>query len=190
MKKSGQSTRRRMGKYAVILFFFLFFLYGMSVVRDYGISWDEATERNSCLINLGYLFPQAREIVTDTVNYNGLPLLSEYKDRYYGVAGQFPAILAEYLHQFRFSYRQIYLLRHMYTFCVFFTACIFFYLLCRKLTRRRTFSLLAVFLLIISPRILADSFYNIKDLLFLSFFVIALYFGLLLIRRQTWPRFG
>ena len=188
MKKYGQRTRRQMGKYAVILFFFLFFLYGMSVVRDYGISWDEATERNSCLINLGYIFPQAREIVTDTVNYNGLPLLSEYKYRYYGVAGQFPAILAEYLYQFRFNYQQVYLLRHMYTFCVFFTACIFFYLLCRQLTRRRSFSLLAVFLLVISPRILADSFYNIKDLLFLSFFVIALYFGLLLIRRQNWPR--
>ena len=61
--------------YGVPLFFLVFFLYGMIVVRDYGISWDESTERNSSLINLGYVLPQAKEIVTDTVNFNGLPSL-------------------------------------------------------------------------------------------------------------------
>lgn len=175
-------------KYGVLLFFLIFFLYGMAVVRDYGISWDEATERNSSLINLGYIMPQAKELVTDTVNFNGLPPLNEYKDRYYGVAGQFPTVLAEYLYQFRFNYQQIYLLRHLYTFFVFWIACIFFYLICDSFTHSLKFSLMGVFLLISSPRILADSFYNIKDLLFLSLFIITLFFGLRLLRRQTISR--
>lgn len=173
---------------AAVLFFLLFFLYGLNVVRDYGVSWDEATERYSSLINLGYVIPEAKTLATDTVNYYGTPELSEYKDRYYGVAGQFPAILVEYLYQFQFNFHQIFLLRHMYTFTVFWTACIFFYLICRHFTHRQWLSLLGVFLLISSPRILADSFYNIKDLLFLSVFIITLWFGLLFIRRQTWPR--
>lgn len=174
--------------YGVPLFFLVFFLYGMIVVRDYGISWDESTERNSSLINLGYVLPQAKEIVTDTVNFNGLPSLNEYFLRCYGVAGQFPAVLAEYLYRFRFNYQQIYLLRHMYTFAVFWVSTIFFYLICKTFTGRRSLSLTGVFMLILSPRILADSFYNIKDLLFLSLFVMTLYFGLLLLRKQTWPR--
>lgn len=175
-------------KYAAVLFFLAFLIYGRAVVRDYGISWDEATERDSCLVNLGYVIPGAKELVTDTVNYYALPPLQEYKDRYYGVAGQFPAILAEYLNGFRFNFHQIYLLRHMYTFVVFWFACIFFYLMCKNFTHSRFLSLLGVFMLISSPRILAESFYNIKDLLFLSFFVAALYFGLLLIKKQTLPR--
>lgn len=172
-------------KYGVLLFFLIFFLYGMAVVRDYGISWDEAAERESSLINFGYVLPQARELVTDTVNYHGLPTLYDYYLRYYGVAGQFPTVLAEYLYQFRFNYQQVYLLRHMYTFFVFWTACIFFYLICKSFTHSRDFSLTGVFLLISSPRILADSFYNIKDLLFLSLFIITLFFGLQLLRKPT-----
>lgn len=175
-------------KYGIPFLFLIFFLYGMAVVRDYGISWDEATERNSGLINLGYIMPRAKELVTDTVNFNGLPQLNEYKDRYYGVAAQFPAVLAEYLYQFRFNYQQIYLLRHMYTFFVFWIACIFFYLICKRFTRSRDLGMVGVFLLISSPRILADSFYNIKDLLFLSLFIITLFFGLQLLQKQTVPR--
>lgn len=175
-------------KYGIPFLFLIFFLYGMAVVRDYGISWDEATERNSGLINLGYIMPRAKELVTDTVNFNGLPQLNEYKDRYYGVAAQFPAVLAEYLYQFRFNYQQIYLLRHMYTFFVFWIACIFFYLICKRFTRSRDLGMVGVFLLISSPRILADSFYNIKDLLFLSLFIITLFFGLQLLQKQTLPR--
>jgi len=39
-------------------------------------------------------------------------------------------------------------------------------------------SLIGLLFLILSPRIFAESFYNIKDIVFLSFFIISLFFAI------------
>lgn len=172
-------------KAGVILFFVLWFFYGCSVYDDYGISWDEGIERDSSLITLERILPQLDDVATGTVNFSGYVEYEEYRDRYYGMAGQLPMAFMEYLNDFEMTYQEIYLMRHFYNFCLFFLASICFYLLCRKIVVRRGFALLGTLLLIASPRILADSFYNIKDLVGLSFVVISSYFGVRFLEKQT-----
>ena len=167
------------------LFFLLFFLYGCAVFRDYGIGVDEPVERRSSLITWLHLNPFLHDVVTDTVDFSQLQPLSEYQDRYYGVAVMLPCVAAEHLTGFTMPLPQVYALRHFYNFLLFFAGSIFFYLLCRELGFGTGLSLVGVLFLVLSPRILADGFYNLKDLIFLSLFIIGLYFGIRFIRHST-----
>ena len=149
---------------AVILFFTAFLLYGLLTVKDYGISTDELIERESSLITYRYMVPSVADVVTETVNFPELVPLLEYKDRYYGMAVQIPAVVVEHLLGFRLDIRKVFLMRHLYNFLMFFTAAAFFYKLCRKLGHGMGASLLGVAILILTPRILAHADYNIKEI--------------------------
>ena len=181
----GKWKADRNRKSIVILFFLLFFLYGCFVFRDYGIGVDEPVERRSSLITWLHLNPSLRDVVTDTVDFSQLQPLGEYQDRYYGVTVMLPCVAAEHLTGFTMPLSQGYALRHFYNFLLFFAGCVFFYLLCRELGFGTVLSLVGVLFLVLSPRILADAFYNLKDLIFLSLFIIGLYFGVRLIRCST-----
>ena len=173
----------RMG--IVVLFFLLFFLYGSAVFRDYGIGVDEPVERRSSLITWLHLNPSLRDVVTDTVDFSQLQPLDEYQDRYYGVAVMLPCVAVEHLTGFTMPLSDVYALRHFYNFLLFFAGCVFFYLLCGELGFGTGLSLVGVLFLALSPRILADAFYNLKDLNFLSLFIVSLYFGVRFIRCST-----
>ncbi len=183
------SIKKKIASYGVvILFFAAFFLYGLMVVKDYGISTDELIERESSLITYKYIMPSVSDVVTETVNFPELTPLKEYKDRYYGMAVQIPAVVVEHLFGFQLDIRKVFLMRHLYNFLMYFAATVFFYKICRKLGHGKYMSLLGTGILILTPRILAESFYNIKDMMFLSVFVIALYFGLLCMENFSWKR--
>lgn len=185
MKKGQWESARWKKNGAVILFFLLFFLYGCAVFRDYGIGVDEPVERKSSLITWLYLNPSLRDVVTDTVDFSQLQPLQEYQDRYYGVAVMLPCVAVEHLTGFTMPLSDVYEMRHFYNFLLFFAGSVFFYLLCRELGFGTGLSLVGVLFLVLSPRILADSFYNLKDLVFLSLFIISLYFGVRFIKRST-----
>lgn len=185
MRAVCEKMVRMKKKGIVILLFLLFFLYGCAVFRDYGIGVDEPVERKSSLITWLHLNPSLRDVVTDTVDFSQLQPLYEYQDRYYGVAVMLPCVVAEHLTGFTMPLSQVYELRHFYNFLLFFAGSIFFYLLCRELEFGTGLSLVGVLFLVLSPRILADAFYNLKDLIFLSLFIISLYFGVRFIKGST-----
>lgn len=161
-------------KWLVILFFTIFFIYGCLTFRDYGLSGDENLQRRHALVTYKYLVPSVANIVTDTVNFPEIPEISEYGS-FYGVAIQLPPVIIEHIFGFKLSYQALYQMRHFYNFMMFFVAAILFYMLCKKVTGKEDYGLLGTVMLIVSPRILADSFYNVKDLMGLSLFVINLY---------------
>jgi hypothetical protein len=66
-------------------------------------------------------------------------------------------------------------LRHYFTFLLFYVSVIFFYFLSKNIFQSWKLGLLGSVFLVLSPRIFADSFYNPKDLPFLSAFIIAVF---------------
>lgn len=158
---------------AALFLFILFLIFGFKAYNDYGISWDEPIERESSLVTWKYLRPEDSSLITETVNFNMVPNLHDYQYRYYGTAAQLPLILAESLTGFTMSLHDVYLMRHLYVFLLFFCAAVCFYRLCRYLTEDDWLALAGLLFFILSPRILADSFYNIKDSLTLSLYLIA-----------------
>ena len=72
--------------------------------------------------------------------------------------------------------RDIYIFRHLLVFIVFSISILFFYLVILNRHKDHLWALIGSLMLIVSPRIFADSFYNSKDLVFLSSCIIAIYF--------------
>ncbi len=149
-------------RYYIFLFFFAYFCIGLTIYNDYGMSWDELWQRhNNGLKNYAYLF-------------EGDKALSEGNEKYHGPAFELLLIVIEKIFHLKDS-RTIYLVRHFVTFLIFFTGVIFFCFLCRHRFDSWKIGLAGSLFLILSPRIFADSFYNSKDIPFLSVFVISNY---------------
>ena len=75
------------------------------------------------------------------------------------------------------NYNSFYV-KHFLTFFLFFLSSIFFYKLILERFKSIFFSLFITLFYVTSPRIFAESFYNCKDIVFMSFCVYALYFCL------------
>ena len=169
----------------VILYFSLFFVIGGICFSDYGISTDETQQRligQTSLQFLSHVF-HLSSLLKDTIpltDPSSVFLLQ--KDRDYGVIFELPA---EYLVSlFQLEGANIFYFRHWLTFFVFFISSIFFYKTIRYRYQNWRWGLLATTVLILSPRIFGDAFFNDKDLVFLSLFIITSY---TLIRFQAKP---
>ncbi|MES2591416.1 MAG: glycosyltransferase family 39 protein [Bacteroidota bacterium] len=160
-------------KRAAVVFFISLFVVGCFVFSDYGISCDE---RDFSRLN-------------GEVNYNFIKTgdskeLLACDEKYHGPAFEIFLFSAEKLFNLSDT-RSIYLLRHGLNFLVFFIATIFFYLLGLKFFKTHSVALLCSAMLVLSPRIFAESFYNSKDIIMLCFCVIASYTAFLFVERQT-----
>jgi hypothetical protein len=86
--------------------------------------------------------------------------------------------------------REVYLLRHFLTFFFFWLSALCLFLLALKVFKNNITSLICLLMYVLSPRIFGESFYNSKDLAFLSFFTISLYTMHLFIERNNiWSAF-
>ena len=174
-----QEDKRRWapGSLAVIAAFIAMLLVGLLVVDDYGESTDERVERQSSIISYQeinrVLF--GRETFTYMTDH---PPIAEYRDRHYGVAVQLPLVAAEDLYRHLYgkdmTNRQILQMRHRYTFLVYFLGLLCFYFLLKRLFHSRWLALTGVGMIFLFGRFFAQSFYNIKDIMFASLMMIAL----------------
>ena len=147
LRRKSQMTRWT--RIAVPLAFLLYLALGLALSRDYGLGWDEPQSRKNGVVAYDYVTGASRELL-------------EYVDRDYGTALELPLVAAERLFRCE-SPRSIYLLRHLLTFLFSFGGVVAFH----ALARRRFTSGLALAgaaLLVLSPRIFADSFTNTKDI--------------------------
>jgi hypothetical protein len=161
--------------YLVVLLFVIYFLLAAGIFDDYGISFDEPLSRRRGFINYHYIFEE-----------NHAELIN-YESKYHGpVFDLLLVFLEKGLHLE--DIRDIYLMRHLVTFLLFYTGTFFFYLLCKKRFGDGRIALFGSLFLILSPRIFADAFYNPKDIPFLSLFIISIYTLIQYIEKQTWLR--
>ena len=158
------------------IFFFGLLLIGIGTFRDYGVSADEMTQRSigltslaylANLFNIGFLLDGAAPLADPASVF-----LSQ-RDRDYGVAFELPA---EFLIKvFNLSEPNAYFFRHLLTFLIFYLAVYFFYKLVKSRYQDWRIGLIGAAFLVLSPRIFGDSFFNDKDLVFMSAFAIGIY---------------
>ncbi len=181
----------------VVIFFTIYLILGLLIVPDYGISWDESAERMHGFIAGNYIlekilpFDLYTKILNETISSRfselkdiEVPKLMEHGDKAYGVFLELPLAFLELLFQFNET-KDVYLFRHYVNFLIFFTSVIFFYKYLNLFFENKFLSLLGCLFLILSPRIFAQSFYNSKDIIFLSFFIISNYYGFLLLKNKN-----
>ena len=136
---------------------------GAAVLDDFGVSLDETMQRQIGIANYLYLSQGATKLLDP-----------DFPERHYGPV--FELALAVVEKQLGlFDSRGIYLVRHAATFLFFCVAVGFFHRLCLRQFRHWPTALFGGGLLVLSPRLFADAFYNSKDLPFLSVFVVSVY---------------
>jgi hypothetical protein len=164
-----------------LLIFSLYFVAGLLIVENYGISTDEIYERETSLIHYVYVLGKdMRESKNESVRNtaNNTPNLITHHDRFYGTALQSITVFIEHLFGFELTSRNVYLMRHVFTFINYFAAGIFFYLILRRRFGNTLIPILGILLYILYPRFFGESFYNVKDIMFFSWYVISVYFTL------------
>jgi hypothetical protein len=136
---------------------------GAVVLDDFGVAWDETVQHEIGTLNYLYLSQGSTRLFNPG-----------FAERHYGPAFELMLVLIEKQLQLHDS-RAVFLVRHGATFLLFCVGVAFFYRLCVRHFRSWPTAIFASSCLVLSPRIFADSFYNSKDLPFLSVFVISIY---------------
>jgi hypothetical protein len=154
------------------LFFLVFLIIGLMVYKDYGISVDEPLAR--------YRGLEYFDLITKK---DPLDLPSNMKS-YGPVFSTSLAFIEKALNLAEFG--QVYYVYHLATFLLFYISVIAFFFIGQFLFKDWKYSLLGCLLIIISPRIFADSFYNPKDAPFMCLFIIS-FLSLLIFLRHPSP---
>ena len=140
----------------------LFLLAALAMVDNYGVSLDTESLRFIALSTLDYIL------------HDNPGRLRVAIDRFHGVAFEAPLLLLTERGLGLEDPRQVYLARHVLTHLFFLLGGFCCYLLALRLSGDRLIALLVMLLFLLSPRLYAHSFFNSKDPVFASAFVMAL----------------
>lgn len=141
--------------------FFLFLILACFTYQKYGVSWDEDMQKTTGYQSYNYIFEDDET-------------LHEWVDKDYGVAFELPLVILEDVFKTRDA-RSIYLMRHFITHLLFLAAAYFLFKLIFKLTKSKWLSTLGFLFLVLHPAIYSHSFFNSKDIPFMSFLIINFY---------------
>ena len=165
-----------------LIFFSLFFILGFNIYDDYGISIDEDNTRLNGLVSLKYIFSIFE--IEPSNYFKNIPDINEWSESGIGFIFDLPTAFLEYFLNIEDS-RNYYLMRHWVNFIFFFIGVWYFYLVIKLRFNSKYFALLGALFLIMTPRIFADSFYNNKDIIFLSLIIITTYYAIKLIEKNN-----
>lgn len=131
---------------------------GLISYKDYGIAWDEPLQREMGLVSYNYVF-------------HGDDSLKHYSCNVYGVAFELPLVMIEKALDLKDS-RDIFLMRHLVSHLFFLLGAFAFFLLIDYLYSNKLLAIIGFLLLVVNPLIYGHSFFNSKDIPFLSMFII------------------
>ena len=171
------------------LFFGVLVLLGLWLVRDYGLSVDEAQSRSNGMVSLHYVsqhyFPGFLRAHPGLLHFQ--TPLQKYYDRDYGVAFELPVSFLEQVLGLT-DLRDSYFLRHLCTYGVWVLGVWGVYRLGRRRFADWRLGLLGALLLVLTPRLFAEAFYNDKDVVFMALFALATNSAVALVARPSWGR--
>lgn len=158
------------------------FIAGIFVSNDYGCYIDEYTEKSILWSNVReyiYIF-RGEEIREDGISHS--------VERDHGVAPYYPlgAYWAVKMH-----FGEMEFLKdtaepwRIYTFTLFFCGCMALYGIVYELIYSKKTALFTFLMYYLTPRIFAEGHYNNKDIIFLTFGIITLYFAIRYIKSRS-----
>tara|TARA_B100001248_G_scaffold261849_1_gene254602 strand:- start:4469 stop:6118 length:1650 start_codon:yes stop_codon:yes gene_type:complete len=170
--------------------FFVFLVIGSLIFKDYGFNIDEKFHRLNGFYWLNY--------IAQYLNLSNLADLSEEKlntiygftlsdinfYNKYGIVFDVPAALLEIFFKIE-TPLGFYQLRHFLVFLYFILGLIFFYKIVSQRFGNENIAILSVVLFFMIPRVFGDSFQNTKDIVFMTFMIISIYFALESIKIST-----
>lgn len=163
----------------------IYFIFGLFIYKDFGVGIEEHFQRSSGFYWLQYILEFTDfEIIKEQVNQKILEINNLHPNlppfeiaKHYGIIFDLPMAFLEIIFNVNKSSDQFYL-RHISNFIVFFISGYLFFLLIKERVKINFIAILACLFYLLSPRIFGNSFFDAKDLLFLSLVTITFYFYL------------
>ena len=152
-----------LARHVGLIVLILFAVVGIWVLDDYGVALDAGYQRDTAIRNLDYVLGRRDFTYPDYIH-----------DRFYGVSFELPLLLLERVLGLDDT-RDVHLMRNIVTHLFFLVSGFFCYLLAYRLFGSRLLALFAMLIFFLHPRLYAHSFFNSKDIPFLSMFMICLY---------------
>lgn len=156
-------------------FLLLYLIIGIFLASDYGVNWDDDVQRLNGLNNW--------EFITG----HDTNLLKQSTDKYHGPAIEILLVAIEKAFHLT-DFHDIFVMRHCTVFIFFVIGMAFFYLLCKMLFNSSWLGLTGMLMLILTPRIFGEAFYNPKDIPFLVAMIIVTFSLLLFCIKPTYKR--
>jgi hypothetical protein len=164
----GQVKELCISSWAAVLFFAVYLVLGLGIYKDYGIYYDDHWARENGVVNAKYIAEKTAPGFFQPEKYcPECSKLEEYFDADHGPIFELIPTFLEWLTGIK-DLQAVFQLRHLCVFLLFYCSSICFFFLLKKRFNHTLWSLAGVTLLLASPRIFAESFYNSKDLPFLS----------------------
>ena len=177
------------GMFTILLVFgVLFYFRGFFVLEDYGLPFDEFFEYE--------MLQKAGEYFKDFFSqiFSSAPIVDhtgylEYVSRDYGIFAKLPILWivdARHLTFLKASeVREVALLFHRYNYLIWGISILCFYRMLRRMECSRFSSLITTLLLLFTPRFVAESTYNTKDLLLVALCIITLDIGTVYVKKKS-----
>ena len=188
-KKYNFIFKRKTTDYLIFLFFCFYFFVGLNIYKDYGISIDEPFHRTSgfywYIWIIDNFFSNFSNIENLKDNFEKMEWSKYFADGIfleYGVFFDLFSVLLEKTLNIK-NIHEIYFLKHLLNFLFFYISSIVFFFLIKRRFTNDLLAIIAVFFYITSPRFFAESFYNPKDIVFMSLTVITIFFGINLLKN-------
>lgn len=172
--------QKNKNSFFLLILLLIIFIIGLKIHSGYGIGGDEPTSRQNGAITINYLAEKLNTITNLSLFENDSELklyrtpLNDYFDKDYGVVFDAPVFFIERLLKLE-TPDQFYNFRKIITFSVFILGLFSIFKISILYGNNFTLSIIAILLLLTSPRIFGESFYNSKDIVFMSAFLFATY---------------
>jgi hypothetical protein len=171
---------------APFFIFLIFFVIGLNVYKDYGISFDENFHRETG--RLYYYFLKGFFINLDL---SEKVFASDIKTAVQDIAFREPVffdMIAEFYIDLKniTAIEEVFFTRHLFNFLFFLVGCYFFYLILIKIFENKVYAYLGVLFLFFSPRIFSESFYNNKDIILLSVTIVFIFFSIKFFEKKSY----
>ncbi|MBA2422083.1 MAG: glycosyltransferase family 39 protein [Chitinophagales bacterium] len=164
----------RTDRWLPILFFSALLIVGLAIHRDYGLSWDDPTQRRLGLVTYDYIFGKSTDLFANE---------NCYINPFVALLEALPEKVLQPDNE-----RDAYSMHHLANFIFCWVGLIFFYHLALQLFHDYRFAIIACIMFVLTPRLFAQCFYNSKDMTFLFLFVMSVYFTVVWLKRPSWSK--
>lgn len=172
MKCKEERTTKKLNERLCFCVLIAYIILGLALFKDYNISTDEPNERETMYVNLNYVLTHLGREAMEVQE------LDTYSEKYYGIFCQMPTAIFEIGHK---GLQYIYYGRHLYTFLFCLLGYLAFFFVCKRLFGSYLMGMLGAIMVAFYPRFFAEQFYNIKDMFFVSIFMISMWITVKLI---------
>jgi len=190
-KKPNTNSFYKNNQQKITLIFFYIFIIGLVLINlvSFGIHIEEKFHRSNGFYWLSYISDKFGYEILRSISDEKLKNIYDYTlspvnyFRQWGIVLDVPFSLIEIIFSLE-NIEKIYYIKHFISFLIFLLSSFFFYKILIKRFNNNIFSLVGLIIYISTPRIFGDSFLY-KDVLFLSFFTISLYYLIKLVDKNS-----